>query len=63
MSRRGNLDVSPPIHRGMKDRLDKDLFKKSIPVLGVKVTPEKVHNIMKSEPLRRCAIYMYYHSS
>lgn len=53
MSRRNNLDISPPVHRGMKDRLDRDLFKKSVPVLGVKVTPEKVHTTLRSEKVRR----------
>lgn len=53
MTRGGNLDISPPIHRGMKDRLDRDLFKKSIPVLGVKVAPEKVHTTLRSEKIRK----------
>lgn len=54
MSRRGNLDISPPVHRGMKDQLDRDSFKKSIAVLGVKITPEKVHTTLRSEKIRRC---------
>ena len=41
---------------GLKDgKLDKDAFKKVIPVLAAKVAPEKAGVLLKSPIMRRCA--------
>ena len=47
------LDVSPPIHRVVKDELNRDLFKKSVPVLAAKVSPARTGAILKAEAMRR----------
>ncbi|KAI0081085.1 guanine-N-1-methyltransferase [Panus rudis PR-1116 ss-1] len=37
----------------MKEQIDRDLFRKSIPVLGVKVPPEKAGVLLKADPIKR----------
>ncbi|KAF8346952.1 S-adenosyl-L-methionine-dependent methyltransferase [Amanita rubescens] len=53
MPRHLHLDASPPIHREMKDNLDRDAFRKSIPVLAVRVPPTKTAFVLKAQPMKR----------
>ncbi|KIK87033.1 hypothetical protein PAXRUDRAFT_831869 [Paxillus rubicundulus Ve08.2h10] len=50
------LDTSPPVHRWMKDSLDRTAFHKSLRVLGVCVPATRTTTILKSEPLKRYII-------
>ncbi|EPQ60251.1 hypothetical protein GLOTRDRAFT_102061 [Gloeophyllum trabeum ATCC 11539] len=56
MRRRSELDASPPVHRGMKDTLDKSVFRKTLPVLAARVPSPKAGLFLKSEALRRSII-------
>ncbi|KAF9245861.1 Met-10+ like-protein-domain-containing protein [Melanogaster broomeanus] len=47
------LDTSPPVHRWMRDSLDRSAFTRSLRVLGVRVTASQTTTILKSEPLKR----------
>ncbi|KAG8219580.1 Met-10+ like-protein-domain-containing protein, partial [Butyriboletus roseoflavus] len=47
------LDTSPPVHRWMKDSLDRGAFRTSLQVLGVRVPVNKTMNMLKSELLKR----------
>ena len=55
--RRSALDVTPPVNRGMTDRLDKDAFRKSVPILAVKVEQAKTGAVLRSKVLQRCDPY------
>ncbi|KAF9225543.1 hypothetical protein BS17DRAFT_873360 [Gyrodon lividus] len=50
------LDTSPPVHRWMKDSLDRTAFRKSLSILGVRVPASKTTTILKSEQLKRYII-------
>jgi tRNA (guanine37-N1)-methyltransferase len=50
------LDTSPPIHRWMKDKLDRNAFHTSLQVLGLRVPANKTASILKSEHLKRYII-------
>jgi tRNA (guanine37-N1)-methyltransferase len=52
MARGSTVDTSPPVHREMKDKLDRSLFRKTVEVLAVKVPPTKAGTILKAEPMR-----------
>ena len=52
------LDTSPPIHRWMKDTLDRNAFHTSLQVLGLRVPANKTASILKSEYLKRCVTSM-----
>ncbi|KAM6498683.1 Met-10+ like domain containing protein [Amanita muscaria] len=55
MSRHLHLDASPPIHRGMM-RLDRDAFRKTIPLLAARVQPSKTNTVLKAQPMKRAVI-------
>jgi tRNA (guanine37-N1)-methyltransferase len=46
------LDTTPPIHREMRDALDRSAFKKSIPVLAARVKPSETNKILKAPVLK-----------
>ncbi|KAI0695651.1 Met-10+ like-protein-domain-containing protein [Cytidiella melzeri] len=52
MARGSIVDTSPPVHRELKDKLDRSLFHKTIQVLAVKVPPAKAGTILKAEAMR-----------
>lgn len=52
------LDISPPLHRGMENNLDRSAFHKSIPVLAVRIAAQKTGVLLKSDAMRRCARYL-----
>ncbi|KAI6047872.1 Met-10+ like-protein-domain-containing protein [Pisolithus marmoratus] len=47
------MDMSPPIHRWMKDDLDRSVFQKSITVLAARIPAQKTTTLLKSDVLRR----------
>src|SRR5437660_1616123 len=47
------LDTSPPIHRGMRDNLDRTVFQKSIQILAVPIPARQTTMFSKSDALRR----------
>lgn len=47
------MDMSPPIHRWMKDDLDRSVFQKSIMVLAARIPAQKTTTFLKSDVLRR----------
>ena len=47
------LDVSPPVHRWMNTTLDRDAFKKTIPVLAARVTAAKTGLLLKSDVMKK----------
>ncbi|KAF8634903.1 hypothetical protein AX15_000651 [Amanita polypyramis BW_CC] len=53
MPRRLHLDASPPVHREMTVKLDRNVFRKSIPVLAARVPPAKTASILKAQPMKR----------
>jgi hypothetical protein len=48
MPRKFTMEVSPPVNRWMKDTLVKDAFRKSIPVLAVRVPPAKTTTLREA---------------
>ncbi|KAH7886042.1 Met-10+ like-protein-domain-containing protein [Phlebopus sp. FC_14] len=46
------LDASPPVHRWMKDSLDRSVFHKSLQVLGVRIPANKTSAFLASKALR-----------
>src|ERR1700675_693074 len=52
MSRQITIDASPPIQRGMRDALDREVFRKSIPILAARVPVAKMGLVLKSDALR-----------
>ncbi|KAF8560111.1 hypothetical protein OG21DRAFT_1492514 [Imleria badia] len=50
------LDTSPPIHRWMRESLDRNAFRTSLHVLGVRVPANKTTSILRSELLKRYII-------
>lgn len=52
MTRRSSVDTRPPVHREMKDKLERSLFRKTVEVLAVKVPPAKAGTILKSPSMR-----------
>ncbi|KAK2461421.1 hypothetical protein APHAL10511_005884 [Amanita phalloides] len=56
MSRHLHLNASPPIHREMRDNLDRDAFRRSIPILAVSVPPDKVASMLKSKPIKKALL-------
>ena len=59
MSRHLYLDSSPPPYHGPHDVLDKSAFRKSLAVLGVRVSPEKTRVLLKASELKKCALLNY----
>ncbi|CCM00027.1 uncharacterized protein FIBRA_02053 [Fibroporia radiculosa] len=55
MSRKFSLDVSPPVHRGMAV-LDRDAFRKEIPILAAKVSPAKAGKLLVSQVMKRYVV-------
>ncbi|KAI5997975.1 S-adenosyl-L-methionine-dependent methyltransferase [Pisolithus albus] len=47
------MDMSPPIHRWMKDDLDRSVFQKSITVLAARIPARDTTTLLKSDVLRR----------
>ncbi|KAF8899081.1 hypothetical protein BD779DRAFT_1689909 [Infundibulicybe gibba] len=47
------LDASPPIHRDMRDALDKGLFHKSLSVLAAQVPPPKTGIMLRSQVMKQ----------
>ena len=52
MTRHTAVDISPPLHRELRDKLDRSVFHKTVEVLAVKVPPEKAGTILKSQSMR-----------
>lgn len=58
MARGLSIDISPPVHRGMK-KLDKSAFCTSVTVLAAKVPPAKAGKLLAANELKtyvRCSI-------
>ena len=53
MARTLTLDVSPPVHRWMNTTLDRDAFKKTVPVLAARVPAAKTGFLLKSDVLKK----------
>jgi hypothetical protein len=53
MPRQFAIDASPPINRGMKDSLNRDAFRKSIPILAARVSPNKTGTVLKSPVMKK----------
>ncbi|KAG1787824.1 Met-10+ like-protein-domain-containing protein [Suillus plorans] len=47
------LDVSPPVHRWMDTALQRDAFKKTIPILAAKVSASKTGSLLKSDIMKK----------
>ncbi|KAF8167350.1 Met-10+ like-protein-domain-containing protein [Crassisporium funariophilum] len=54
MSRHLYLDASPPPYTCSRDTLNKESFRKTIPVLAARVSPEKTRVLLKAGELRDC---------
>ncbi|KAF8910145.1 Met-10+ like-protein-domain-containing protein [Gymnopilus junonius] len=54
MPRHLYLDASPPPYNGPKDSLDKDVFRKTLSVLGARIPPEKTRVLLKANELKEC---------
>jgi tRNA (guanine37-N1)-methyltransferase len=52
MPRNITLDASPPILRGIKDKLDRELFHKTLTVLAARTVAHKTGLIVKSPALK-----------
>lgn len=52
MGRRSGIDTSPPVHREMV-KLDRDLFKRSIPVIAARVPAEKTKSVIASGVMKK----------
>ncbi|VDB87523.1 unnamed protein product [Peniophora sp. CBMAI 1063] len=55
MSARSTLDVSPPIVRGM-EKLDRSVFRRTVPLLAVQVPPAKTAEILRSPVLKKAVL-------
>ncbi|KAG2149671.1 Met-10+ like-protein-domain-containing protein [Suillus cothurnatus] len=53
MARTLTLDVSPPVHRWMDTTLQRDAFKKTIPVLAARVLASKTGSLLKSDVMKK----------
>ena len=53
MTRRLTLDTSPPKVRTMTDSLDVNAFRKSIPILAVRIPAVKTALVLKSASMKR----------
>lgn len=47
------LDTSPPAYAGARDHLDKSAFHKTLPVLAVRVRPNKIGKFLKGDAMKR----------
>ncbi|KAG1754966.1 Met-10+ like-protein-domain-containing protein [Suillus paluster] len=47
------LDVSPPVHRWMDTTLERDVFKKTVPVLAARVPATKTGSLLKSDVMKK----------
>ncbi|KAG2076973.1 hypothetical protein BDR04DRAFT_1132581 [Suillus decipiens] len=47
------LDASPPVHRWMGTTLQRDAFKKTIPVLAARVPASKTGSLLKSDVMKK----------
>jgi hypothetical protein len=52
MPRQITIDASPPIHRAMRDVLDREIFRKSVPILAARVPSTNMGSVLASEALR-----------
>ncbi|EAU92537.2 tRNA (guanine-N(1)-)-methyltransferase [Coprinopsis cinerea okayama7 len=50
------LDTSPPAYTGSRTELDKSAFHKTLPVLAVRVRPEKVGKFLKGDAMKRALL-------
>ncbi|KII93680.1 hypothetical protein PLICRDRAFT_35900 [Plicaturopsis crispa FD-325 SS-3] len=55
MGRRSGIDTSPPVHREMV-KLDRDLFKRSIPVIAARVPAEKTKSVIASGVMKNALV-------
>ncbi|KZV70964.1 hypothetical protein PENSPDRAFT_675511 [Peniophora sp. CONT] len=55
MAARSSLDVSPPIVRGM-DKLDRSVFRRTVPLLAAEVPPAKTAEILRSSVLKKAVL-------
>ncbi|KDQ63114.1 hypothetical protein JAAARDRAFT_53342 [Jaapia argillacea MUCL 33604] len=53
VKRSNAIDASPPAHREMRDRLDKTVFRKTIPVLAARVPASKTGVILREDAMKR----------
>ncbi|KAG2156542.1 Met-10+ like-protein-domain-containing protein [Suillus bovinus] len=53
MACKPTLDTSPPVHRWMDTTLQRDAFKKTIPVLAARVPASKTGSLLKSDVMRK----------
>ena len=54
MSRHLYLDSSPPPYHGPTDAIDKNAFRKTMSVLGARISPERTRVLLKANELRKC---------
>ena len=47
------LDASPPPYTGSRDFLNKESFRKTLPVLAARVPPERTRTLLKAAELRK----------
>ncbi|PFH52241.1 hypothetical protein AMATHDRAFT_140328 [Amanita thiersii Skay4041] len=55
MHRHFHLDPSPPLHREIT-HLNRDLFRKSLPVLAARVPPSKTGSVLKAQPMKNALL-------
>jgi hypothetical protein len=48
-----SIDLSPPVNRWMKDKLDRDAFKKVVPVVAARVPAAKAGLILRAPETKR----------
>ena len=53
MAHHKQIDSSPPILRGMTDKLDRDAFHKTINILAAQIPASKTTAILRSKVLRQ----------
>ncbi|KAH6917030.1 hypothetical protein BKA70DRAFT_1251174 [Coprinopsis sp. MPI-PUGE-AT-0042] len=56
MARHIYLDTTPPAYHGSRDELDRNLFRKSLPTLAVRLAPAKVGMFLKGDAMKRAIL-------
>jgi hypothetical protein len=48
-----HIDVSPPVNRWMRESLDRDAFRKTVPVLAARVPASKAGLLLKAPETKK----------
>jgi len=53
------LDASPPPYTSSRDTLDKESFRKTLPVLAARVPPERTRVLLKATELKKQVLFYF----